>query len=149
MVRRLERLLKTANVVPAVNQVECVYLLCIASLFRISPTTDCTPTSRRTSSSRTAERKASLSLRMLPQAHFPSLCMLQLNLMINLTRIGYATVRGDPTIVSIANKNGVTPAQVILGWHFRRGVAVVPHSKNADRQMQNLTVSLPLRHRRL
>ena len=55
--------------------------------------------------------------------------------------LGYATVRDDPTIVSLASKYKVSSAQVILAWHVSRGCIVVPKSENVERQKQNLDVS--------
>ena len=54
------------------------------------------------------------------------------------TPTGYATVRSDPTIVELAKKYNVTPAQVILAWHLSRGVVVVPKSSNEQHQKENL-----------
>ncbi|KAJ7663831.1 NADP-dependent oxidoreductase domain-containing protein [Mycena polygramma] len=53
---------------------------------------------------------------------------------------GHATVRSDPTIVTLAEKYKATPTQIILVWHVARGVVVVPKSANAGRQKENLTV---------
>ena len=53
---------------------------------------------------------------------------------------GYDTVRSDPTIVELAEKYKVSPAQIILAWHVARGVVVVPRSSNASRQKDNLNV---------
>ncbi|KAK7685563.1 hypothetical protein QCA50_011430 [Cerrena zonata] len=54
------------------------------------------------------------------------------------TPTGYATVRSDPTIVSLAAKYKVTPAQIILAWHLSRGVIAVPKSSNSLHQQENL-----------
>ena len=54
---------------------------------------------------------------------------------------GYQTVREDPTIVELAAKYGVAPAQIILAWHIARGVGLVPSSKNPVHQMENINVS--------
>ncbi|KAJ7601557.1 NADP-dependent oxidoreductase domain-containing protein [Mycena polygramma] len=53
---------------------------------------------------------------------------------------GHATVRSDPTIVTLAEKYKATPTQIILVWHVARGVVVVPKSANAGRQKENLTL---------
>lgn len=54
------------------------------------------------------------------------------------TPTGYATVRSDPTIVSLATKYNASPAQVIFAWHIRRGVVVVTKSTNKEHQKENL-----------
>jgi len=45
---------------------------------------------------------------------------------------------GDPTIVHIAEKHSVTPAQAILRWHLDLGNVVIPKSVNKDRMAANL-----------
>ena len=50
-------------------------------------------------------------------------------------------MREDPTIVELAAKYGVAPAQIILAWHVARGVGVVPSSKNPVHQKENINVS--------
>ena len=54
--------------------------------------------------------------------------------------VGYGTVRSDATIVSLAEKYKVQPAQIILAWHRKRGVIVVPKSSSAEHQKENLDV---------
>jgi glycerol 2-dehydrogenase (NADP+) len=54
---------------------------------------------------------------------------------------GYAQVREDPTIQSLAAKYGVSPAQISLAWHVARGTTAVPKSTNPERQRGNLLVS--------
>ncbi|MFP4089931.1 MAG: aldo/keto reductase [Cyclobacteriaceae bacterium] len=44
----------------------------------------------------------------------------------------------DATIKKIAEKHQVSPAQVLIGWHVNRGVAVIPKSVNPNRIRQNL-----------
>ena len=53
---------------------------------------------------------------------------------------GHSTnpVLTNPTLKSIANKYGVSVAQVIINWATRHGVSVLPASTNAERQRQNL-----------
>lgn len=51
---------------------------------------------------------------------------------------GYAQVANDPTVVSIAAKYNVSPAQVSLAWHLARGTTAVPKSTNSERQAGNL-----------
>ncbi|CAL1715999.1 unnamed protein product [Somion occarium] len=54
------------------------------------------------------------------------------------TPTGYATVRSDPTIIALAEKYAVKPAQIILAWHISRGVSAVPKSSNQEHQKENL-----------
>ncbi|KAF7343203.1 Aldo/keto reductase [Mycena venus] len=54
---------------------------------------------------------------------------------------GLAKVRSDPTLVALAKKYNVAPAQIILAWHLARGVVTVPKSSNAGRQKENLTLA--------
>jgi alcohol dehydrogenase (NADP+) len=44
----------------------------------------------------------------------------------------------DPTIVDIANRHQVSPAQVLIAWAINRGTAVIPKSVNPQRIEQNL-----------
>ena len=47
---------------------------------------------------------------------------------------------GSPTIRSIAEKHGKTPAQVILRWHIEHGVSPIPKSVRAERIAENIDV---------
>ena len=44
----------------------------------------------------------------------------------------------DPTIARIAERRGITPAQVLISWAIHRGTAVIPKSVNPARMKQNL-----------
>ncbi len=44
----------------------------------------------------------------------------------------------DEVISKIANKKGITPAQVLIAWALNRGVSVIPKSTNPERIVQNL-----------
>jgi alcohol dehydrogenase (NADP+) len=44
----------------------------------------------------------------------------------------------DPVINAIASTHGVSPAQVLIAWALQRGTAVIPKSTNAGRIQQNL-----------
>ena len=46
----------------------------------------------------------------------------------------------DSTVASIADKHGVTPAQVLLRWNVERGVVVIPKSVTPKRIAQNADV---------
>lgn len=45
-----------------------------------------------------------------------------------------------PELLSIGKKYGKTPAQVILQWHIRRGVVVIPKSTHIERMKENFNV---------
>ncbi|MDY4678739.1 aldo/keto reductase [Bifidobacterium tsurumiense] len=45
---------------------------------------------------------------------------------------------GDGLIESIAQKHGVSEAQVILRWHIENGTIIIPKSVHAERQRQNI-----------
>lgn len=55
-----------------------------------------------------------------------------------LKREGSVPILKDETIGKIAEKNGATPAQVLLAWGLQRGTSVTPKSVNASRLKQNL-----------
>jgi 2,5-diketo-D-gluconate reductase A len=46
----------------------------------------------------------------------------------------------DETIVAIATRHGVTPAQAILRWHLQLGNVVIPKSATPERIRENLDV---------
>ncbi|KXN92855.1 Aldehyde reductase 1 [Leucoagaricus sp. SymC.cos] len=49
-----------------------------------------------------------------------------------------------PEIKSIAQKLGITPAQVVISWHVQRGTVVLPKSVTPSRIVENFhVVSLP------
>ena len=58
---------------------------------------------------------------------------------------GYSALRGgtleNPTIVSIAEALGRTPAQVIVRWHLQHGVVVIPKSEHQQRIIDNADVT--------
>lgn len=45
-----------------------------------------------------------------------------------------------PEIKAIASRLGKTPAQILLKWIVKRGVAAIPKSTNAERLRQNLAL---------
>jgi len=51
---------------------------------------------------------------------------------------GYAPVREDPTIIKLAEKYNVSPAQVALAWDIARETTAVPKSTDSKRQIGNL-----------
>jgi len=46
----------------------------------------------------------------------------------------------EETVVNIASRLGVTPAQVVLRWGVQRGYSVIPKSENEERMLANLKV---------
>ncbi len=47
----------------------------------------------------------------------------------------------DPTIESIAQRHGTTPAQVLISWAVYRGTGIIPKSVNPTRMKQNLAAA--------
>ena len=45
-----------------------------------------------------------------------------------------------PSVVDIAERHGRTPAQVVLRWHLRLGLVVIPKSVRAERIRENFAV---------
>jgi 2,5-diketo-D-gluconate reductase A len=46
----------------------------------------------------------------------------------------------DPEIVSIADRVGMTPAQVVLRWHVERGDIIFPKSVTPARIQENIDI---------
>lgn len=47
---------------------------------------------------------------------------------------------GDSVVVSLAEKYGATPAQILLNWGIQRGTVVIPKSENEGRMKANITI---------
>lgn len=47
---------------------------------------------------------------------------------------------GDSVVVSLAEKYGATPGQILLNWGIQRGTVVIPKSENEGRMKANITV---------
>lgn len=43
----------------------------------------------------------------------------------------------DPTVGRIAERLGVTPAQVLIRWHLEHGIVVLPRSSKPERVRKN------------
>ena len=54
--------------------------------------------------------------------------------------IGQGLVLDDPVIVSIAERVGKSPAQVVLRWHIERGDIIFPKSVTASRVKENFNI---------
>jgi diketogulonate reductase-like aldo/keto reductase len=54
---------------------------------------------------------------------------------------GYSPLKGtklrDRTLREIADRHGVTPAQVVLRWHVQLGIIVIPKSAKRERIQSN------------
>lgn len=51
--------------------------------------------------------------------------------------LGQSSDLEHPTVTGIAERLGVTPAQVIIRWHLDRGFIVIPKSKTPERIASN------------
>ncbi len=47
----------------------------------------------------------------------------------------------EPAIVSVAERHGRTPAQVVLRWHLELGLVAIPKSSSRDHLRENLDVA--------
>ena len=54
--------------------------------------------------------------------------------------IAQGKVLDDPTITRIAERDGKTPAQVVLRWHIERGDIVFPKSVTPERIAENIDI---------
>lgn len=54
--------------------------------------------------------------------------------------LGAGTLLNEPTIVSVAEKYGKTPAQVILRWVLQRDIIVFPKSNRKERIKENAAI---------
>lgn len=100
----LDKLLTTAKVVPAANQIESHPFLPEHDLVRF------------------LHDKG-----IVPEAYSP-------------LGSGVASVLQDETIIKIARKHNVDPAQVAISWQVQRGVAVLPKSVTESRIISNAKV---------
>jgi diketogulonate reductase-like aldo/keto reductase len=61
-----------------------------------------------------------------------------------VTLEGYSPLKGTdlghPVLTAIAEKHGVSPAQVVLRWHIEHGIAVIPKSSRPERITANFDV---------
>jgi 2,5-diketo-D-gluconate reductase A len=54
--------------------------------------------------------------------------------------LGRGQVLDNPTIGQIAQRYGVSPAQVVIRWHLQRGDVVIPKSATPSRITSNANV---------
>ncbi|MUL65556.1 oxidoreductase [Mycobacterium sp. CBMA 234] len=54
--------------------------------------------------------------------------------------LGQGSLLQDPTVTSVAERHGKTPAQVLIRWHIQLGNIVIPKSVNPDRIASNFDV---------
>lgn len=61
-----------------------------------------------------------------------------------VVREGYSPVKttdlSHPVLVEVADRHGVTPAQVVVRWHVEHGVVVIPKSATPERIAANIDV---------
>nr|BEK62865.1 hypothetical protein KPHV_00920 [Kitasatospora purpeofusca] len=108
----LDALLKTASVVPAVNQVE------VHPYF-----------------TQPAVQAADAAHGILTQAWSP------IGGITSYRGTGTSTSTfDDPTITAIASAHGKTPAQVMLRWHLQQGRNAIPKSVRPQRIAENIDI---------
>jgi 2,5-diketo-D-gluconate reductase A len=54
--------------------------------------------------------------------------------------LGQGTYLDNPAVTLIADRLGVTPAQVVLRWHLQNGTILIPKSENPERMRTNLDI---------
>jgi diketogulonate reductase-like aldo/keto reductase len=110
MPEHLDQLLKQAEVVPAVNQVE-------VHPYFSQPTVQAADTAHG----------------ILTQAWSP------IGGITSYRGTGTSTFQ-DPAITAVATAHGKTPAQVMLRWHLQQGRSAIPKSVRPERIAENLDV---------
>jgi diketogulonate reductase-like aldo/keto reductase len=79
-----------------------------------------------------------------PQWELHELCKAHGMIMLAFASLGHALeprLLDDPLIVSIAQRVGKTPAQVLLAWGIQRGTAVLTGSVTPSRISENFDVT--------
>ena len=83
---------------------------------------------------------------LLPQQELIDFCKTQGIVIEAYSPLGSnnAPLLSEKTVLAVAKKNDVTPAEVVISWHVQRGYVVLPKSVNPDRITSNLkTFTLP------
>ena len=55
--------------------------------------------------------------------------------------LGLGRSMREPSITAIATDHDVSPAQVVLRWHYQLGCLSIPRSSNARRQAENIDIA--------
>jgi alcohol dehydrogenase (NADP+) len=79
-----------------------------------------------------------------PQPELLEFCKQQGVVLLAFAPLGHGARPGpieDPVIVSIAERVGKTPAQVLLAWAVQRGTACLTTPKSAERAQENFNIS--------
>jgi 2,5-diketo-D-gluconate reductase A len=88
----------------------------------------------------TGERPAVNQIPWSPARYDPALLAAHADRGVHVE--GYSPLKGtrlrDPVLAEIADKYGVTPAQVVLRWHVELGITVIPKSARPERIASNL-----------
>lgn len=87
----------------------------------------------------TGERPAVNQVRWSPSMHDPA--TLQATRARGVVLEGYSPLKGtrlgNPVLLDIAERHGVTSAQVVLRWHLEHGIVVIPKSGHRERIAEN------------
>lgn len=54
--------------------------------------------------------------------------------------LGRARLLDEPVVVAVAQRYGVSPAQVLISWHLQHGLVVIPKTVHAERMRANADV---------
>lgn len=111
MAEHLDKLMDTASVVPAINQIE------LHPFFQ-----------------QPEVQAADAELGILTQAWSP------IGGITFYRETGHTSALEDPTIGGIATAHGKSPAQVMLRWHLQHGRQVIPKSTKPARIAENIDV---------
>ncbi|KAF9478005.1 Aldo/keto reductase [Pholiota conissans] len=76
----------------------------------------------------------------LPEHKLLAFCRERGILLTAYAPIGRGTLSADETILSIAERHGVTATQVMLSWGVQRGTSVIPKTENPRRLKENFSI---------
>ncbi|KAJ7277486.1 NADP-dependent oxidoreductase domain-containing protein [Mycena rebaudengoi] len=76
----------------------------------------------------------------LAQPELVEYCRKKGIVLVAYTPTGREPVRSDPTIVALAQKYSVSPAQISLAWHVSRGTVALPSAGDVALQKENITL---------